>query len=407
MTHPRVLQLIMDSLRWWVVEMHVDGFRFDLAATLARELHDVDRLAAFFDIVHQDPVLSQVKLIAEPWDLGAGGYQVGNFPVLWAEWNAEYRDTARRFWRGDAGQAAALGYRLTGSSDIYARTGRRPYASVNYVTAHDGFTLADLVGYERKHNEANGEDNRDGTDDNASWNGGVEGPTPDPALGALRARQMRNFLATLLCSQGVPMLCAGDETARTQNGNNNAYCQDNELSWMDWRTDPAKEELLGFARGLLALRRRHPVLRRRHFFQGRQIRGSEVRDLTWFRPDGHEMTDDDWNAPHTRCLGLRLSGDAIEEVDERGQRVVDDTLLLLLNAHHEPLPFVLPAHRSGVRWIPIVDTREARLTPEAAPLKGGETFGLEARSVALLRLEPRVLRRMMRRPVRRSAEAQP
>jgi glycogen operon protein len=389
MTHPRVLQLLMDSLRYWVVEMHVDGFRFDLAAALARELHDVDRLGSFFDVIHQDPVLSQVKLIAEPWDLGEGGYQVGNFPVLWAEWNGEYRDTVRRFWRGDEGQAGTLGYRLTGSSDLYARTGRRPYASVNYVTAHDGFTLADLVSYNAKHNEANGEDNRDGTDDNLSWNCGAEGPTGDPAVLARRARQVRNFLATLFLSQGVPMLCAGDELGRSQQGNNNAYCQDNELSWVDWRRDPAREELLDFTRRLIALRHRHPVLRRRHFFQGRQIRGSQVRDLTWFRPDGHEMIDEDWANPHTRCLGLRLSGDAIEEVDEEGRPIVDDTLLLLLNAHHEPLPVVLPAHRRGVRWHVVLDTDRPRDVAAGRPLRGGERFPLAGRAAALLRLAHR------------------
>ncbi|HWO40594.1 MAG TPA: glycogen debranching protein GlgX, partial [Candidatus Eisenbacteria bacterium] len=385
MTHPRVLQLIMDSLRYWVVEMHVDGFRFDLASTLARELHDVDRLGAFFDVIQQDPVISQVKLIAEPWDLGPGGYQVGNFPVLWAEWNAEYRDTVRRFWKGDGGQVGMLGYRLTGSSDLYAQSGRRPYASVNFVTAHDGFTLHDLVSYNDKHNEANGEDNRDGHNDNLSWNCGVEGPTDDPAVIELRERQKRNFLATLLLSQGVAMVLAGDEIGRTQNGNNNAYCQDNEISWVDWSLDRNKRELLEFTRRLTRLFHQHPVLRRRSFFQGRKIRGSEVKDLAWFRPDGHEMTDEDWNNPFARCLGLRLAGDAIEERDERGNRITDDTLLILLNAHHEPVPFVLPAHRRKVRWQVVLDTARPQIKQQRS-LRGGETYQLEARSLALLSL---------------------
>jgi len=386
LTHPRTLQLIMDSLRYWVLEMHVDGFRFDLASTLARELHDVDRLGSFFDVIHQDPVLSQVKLIAEPWDLGEGGYQVGNFPVLWAEWNDQYRDTVRRFWRGDEGQVGAVGYRLTGSSDLYGRGGRRPFASINFVTAHDGFTLRDLVSFNDKHNEANGEDNRDGSDGNLSWNCGVEGPTRDRAIEALRARQARNFLATLLLSQGVPMLCGGDEIGRTQRGNNNAYCQDNVLSWFDWRLDRAQGDLLAFTRDLIALRRRHPVLHRRQFFHGRRIRGSEVKDLTWFRPDGKEMTEEDWQNAHTRCLGLRLAGDAQEEVDPRGERIVDDTFLVLLNAHHEPVPFVLPAHRRGVRWELVLDTRAAGGHPRQRLARGGASYALDGRSLVLFRM---------------------
>jgi len=342
MTHPRTLQLIMDSLRYWVLEMHVDGFRFDLVSTLARELHAVDRLGAFFDIIHQDPVLSQVKLIAEPWDLGEGGYQVGNFPVLWAEWNALYRDDIRGFWKGDGDLVGHVAYRLMGSSDLYAHNGRRPYASINFITAHDGFTLADLVSYNEKHNEANQEENHDGHDHNLSWNCGVEGPTDDPAIRTLRARQQRNFLATLLLSQGVPMLQAGDEIGRTQYGNNNAYCQDNELSWLDWELDSSQQELLDFTRFVIRLFHRHPVLRRRKFFRGRQLRGSEVKDLAWFRPDGQETTDQDWNNGYARVLGVRLAGDAIAEVDEQGNAIVDDTLLLLLNAHHEPLSFTLP-----------------------------------------------------------------
>jgi len=369
--------------------MHVDGFRFDLASTLARELHDVDRLGAFFDIIHQDPVISQVKLIAEPWDLGEGGYQVGNFPVLWAEWNGIYRDTVRGYWKGDEGQAAGLANRLTGSSDLYGRGGRRPYASVNFVTAHDGFTLHDLVSYNDKHNEANGEDNRDGHDHNLSWNGGVEGPTDDPAVMELRERQKRNFVATVLLSQGVPMLCAGDELGRTQLGNNNAYCQDNELTWLDWTLDRRRRDLLDFTRAVIRLRQRHPVLRRRQFFYGRRIHGSEVKDLSWFRPDGHEMTPEDWTNSLTRCFGLRLAGDAIEEPDERGERIVDTTFLMLLNAHHEPVPFVLPAHHRGVRWEPVLDSSRPMEGRRARALKGGQTYELAARSLALLRLAHR------------------
>ena len=386
MMHPRVLQLMMDSLRYWVLEMHVDGFRFDLAAALARELHDVDRLGAFFDVIQQDPVISRVKLIAEPWDLGEGGYQVGNFPALWAEWNDQYRDAVRRFWRGDEGQAGSFGFRLTGSSDIYGRGGRRPFASINFVTAHDGFTLHDLVSYNQKHNEANGEENRDGTDNNLSWNCGVEGPTDARETVEMRFRQMRNFLLTLLLSQGVPMLCGSDEIARTQQGNNNAYCQDNEISWFDWRLDRRRRELLTFARSLIALRRRHPCLRRCQFFYGRRTRGSEVKDLTWFRPDGKEMTEEDWNNPHTRCLGLRLSGEAIEEMDAHGDPIVDDTFLIILNAHHEPVPFLLPAHRRGVRWETLLDTRERDGRRRMRPLRGGEAYALEGRSAAVLRL---------------------
>jgi glycogen operon protein len=387
MTHPRTLQLIMDSLRYWVREMHVDGFRFDLASALARELHDVDRLGAFFDIIHQDPVLSQVKLIAEPWDLGEGGYQVGNFPVLWAEWNGKYRDTVRRYWKGDPGQLGDLAYRMTGSSDLYEPSGRRPSASINFVTAHDGFTLHDLVSYNEKHNEVNGDDNRDGHNENLSWNCGVEGPTSDPEILRLRERQKRNFLATLLLSQGVPMLCGGDEIGRVQRGNNNAYCQDNELSWFDWTLDQPRRELLAFTRYTIELVRRHPVFRRRRFFQGRRIRGSEVKDLSWFRPDGKEMTDDDWNEAIARALGLRLAGDTIEEVDIQGERIVDDTLLMLLNAHHETVPFILPAHRPGVRWEVILDTRQPDGRHTHPAVNGGETYDLQGRSLAVLRQE--------------------
>ncbi|MFN7927967.1 MAG: glycogen debranching protein GlgX [Blastocatellia bacterium] len=389
MQQPRALQLLMDSLRYWVQEMHVDGFRFDLASSLARELQEVDRLSAFFDIIQQDPVISQVKLIAEPWDVGPGGYQVGKFPVLWAEWNGLYRDTVRGFWRGDGGLASNLAYRLTGSSDLYESGGRRPYASINFITAHDGFTLADLVSYNEKHNEANGEENRDGHDDNLSWNCGVEGPTDNPAIQTLRARQCRNFLATMLLSQGVPMLQAGDEVGRTQHGNNNAYCQDNEISWLNWQLDEDKTALLAFTRFVVQLFHQHPVLRRKKFFQGRRIRGSDVKDLAWFRPDGQEMSEEDWNNEHTRALGLRLAGEAIADVDERGQRITDDTLLILLNAHHEPLPFVLPAHRADMQWELLLDTRFAEGKP-ATPMigAGGQIYEMEFRSLTLFRLLP-------------------
>jgi len=355
MMHPRVLQLIMDSLRYWVLEMHVDGFRFDLAAALARELHDVDRLGAFFDIIHQDPVLSQVKLIAEPWDLGEGGYQVGNFPVGWTEWNGRYRDTVRDYWRGEPGRTAELGYRLTGSSDLYGPGGRSPSASVNFVTCHDGFTLADLVAHNDKHNEANLEDNQDGEDHNRSWNCGVEGPTEDPAVLALRARQQRNFIATLLLSQGVPMLLAGDELGRSQQGNNNAYCQDNPLSWLDWTLDEQAGALLAFTRRVIALSR-HPVFGRRGFLQGRDIHGTGLKDIAWLKPDASEMSPEDWETDHTLCLGMHLAGDAIEERDSRGRRLADDDFLVLLNAHHEAIPFTLPAGRPGLEWRLMLDT---------------------------------------------------
>ena len=389
MTHPRVLQIIMDSLRYWVLEMHVDGFRFDLASALARELHEVDRLGAFFDIIHQDPVISQVKLIAEPWDLGEGGYQVGNFPVLWAEWNGMYRDTVRRFWRGDRGQVSDLAYRLTGSSDLYEHGGRLPYASINFVTAHDGFTLRDLVSYNEKHNEDNGEDGKDGTDDNLSWNCGVEGPTDDSEILALRARLQRNYLATLMLSQGVQMLLAGDEIGRTQQGNNNAYCQDNDISWLDWKLDQPRLELLSFTKQVIRIFNRHPVLQRRNFFQGRKILVSEIKDLTWFRADGKEMTEGDWNDAEIRCLGLRLAGDAIEEVDARGNRIVDDTLLILLNAQYIPISFILPAHRPKMRWELLLDTREATGKRQHRLMRGGNTYELVDRSLALLRLRRR------------------
>jgi glycogen operon protein len=379
-----VLQLIMDSLRYWVLEMHVDGFRFDLAATLARELHEVDRLGAFLDIIHQDPILSQVKLIAEPWDLGEGGYQVGKFPVGWAEWNDKYRDAVRAYWKGDGGIIGELAYRVTGSSDLYARSGRRPYASVNFVTAHDGFTLQDLVSYNSKHNEANGEDNRDGTDNNRSWNCGAEGPTDDPEINRLRARQRRNLIATLLLSQGVPMLLAGDEIGHTQNGNNNAYCQDNEISWLDWDPAHIDAEFLAFIERLIALRKDHPVFRRRNFFQGRQIRGAGIKDIAWLRPDGQEMTDEEWNQEFARCLGVSLSGQAVDEVDERGQRIQDDNFLLLINAHHEEIPFAMPTPPSSSGWVAILDTSCQTTQRPDAFYTAGAGYPLQARSLALL-----------------------
>jgi len=384
MLHPRVLQLIMDSLRYWVLDMHVDGFRFDLAATLARELHEVDRLGAFLDIIHQDPVLSQVKLIAEPWDLGEGGYQVGKFPVGWAEWNDRYRDAVRSYWKGDGGQIGELAYRITGSSDLYARSGRRPYASINFVTAHDGFTLEDLVSYNQKHNEANGEDNRDGTDNNRSWNCGAEGPSDDAQIRALRAKQKRNLLATLLLSQGVPMLLAGDEVGHTQRGNNNAYCQDNEISWIDWGAVNGDKDLIGFAQKVIALRRNHPVFRRRNFFQGRAIKGIGIKDILWLRPDGREMSDEEWHQEHARTLGMFLSGEAVDELDEKARPVKDGNFLLIMNAHHEEIPFLLPTAASGMLWIVMLDTSCRTEQGGNIQHEAGTTYPLQARSLALL-----------------------
>jgi isoamylase len=383
MTHPRVLQLIMDSLRYWVSEMHVDGFRFDLASTLARELYEVDKLGAFFDIIHQDPMLSQVKLIAEPWDLGRGGYQVGNFPVLWAEWNGKYRDCIRRYWKGDGDMLPELATRLSGSSDLYATSGRRPHASVNFITCHDGFTLHDLVSYNDKHNEANLEDNRDGESHNNSWNCGTEGATDDPGILALRQQQKRNMLATLILSQGVPMLCAGDEMARTQRGNNNAYCQDNELSWLDWSLDELGRSLREFTRRLIALRKQHPVLHRRDFFQGRAVAGEGVKDLRWLSPSGREMNDAAWHSGFGRALGVEMRGDVIPELDENGERIADDTLLLLLSASHTGVSFVLPNPPVGDRWEVVLDTSERGGKPRVR--RGIGSFRLSPRSLVLLR----------------------
>ena len=391
MRSPQVLQLIMDSLRYWVLDMHVDGFRFDLASTLARELYEVDRLGAFFDIVHQDPVLSQVKLIAEPWDLGAGGYQVGNFPVLWTEWNGKYRDAMRAFWRGDDRGVAEVATRVAGSNDLYELSGRRPYASINFITSHDGFTLQDLVSYNQKHNEANGDNNQDGESSNLSWNCGVEGPARDPRVLKLREQQKRNLMASLLLSVGVPMISGGDEMGRTQHGNNNAYCQDSELSWTHWNLTQEQRDFLVFTRRLVHFRRSQPTLTRRKYFQGRSIRGAEVKDIYWLDPSGREMTDDAWNAPFVRSLGVLMVGNAIGDIDERGQLVSGDTLLILLNAHFESVPFVLPAAEEGHEWGRIFDTIDPY--PMEARFSGGTKYALQGRTVVLFTLEKHQHRR--------------
>ncbi|APU16272.1 MULTISPECIES: glycogen debranching protein GlgX [Actinoalloteichus] len=373
---PHTLQLIMDSLRYWVEEMHVDGFRFDLASTLAREFYDVDRLSSFFDLVQQDPLISQVKLIAEPWDVGPGGYQVGNFPPLWTEWNGKYRDTVRDFWRGEPGTLGEFASRFTGSSDLYQDDGRRPYASINFVTAHDGFTLNDLVAYNSKHNEANGEDGHDGESDNRSWNCGAEGPIGDPAINELRARQRRNFLATMLLSQGTPMLLHGDELGRTQRGNNNAYCQDNDVSWVDWSLADVHENLIGFVSALNRLRRNHPVFRRRKFFAGRPIRkGDELRDIAWFTPSGDEMTEHDWDVPFGRAVTVFLNGDGIPDRDRRGEPVTDDSFLLCFNAHGEDLEITLPGSDYGIEWTVVVDTATGEVFGTAADTVSGAMAG--------------------------------
>jgi isoamylase len=385
--NPHALQLVMDSLRYWVLDMHVDGFRFDLASALARELHDVDRLSTFFDLVQQDPVVSQVKLIAEPWDVGEGGYQVGNFPPLWTEWNGKYRDSVRDFWRGRPEAIGEFASRLTGSSDLYATSGRRPVASINFVTCHDGFTLQDLVSYSHKHNEANGEDNRDGTDDNRSWNCGVEGPADDPAVTALRARQKRNFLVTLFLSQGVPMLLAGDEMGRTQGGNNNAYCQDNEVSWVDWSLADAEQDLLQFTETLAGLRRDHPVFRRRRFFRGRRAPDDETSDLIWLTPGGEDMTQEDWGAGYAQLLAALLNGEAISEPDPRGGRIVDAKFLLLFNAHSDPLTFTLPEASLASGWEVVADTSTAEAIDEedGATLMPKSEVEVGARAAVVLR----------------------
>jgi len=380
MSHPNTLQLVMDSLRYWVIDMHVDGFRFDLAPALARELWEVNRLSAFFDVIHQDPVLSQVKLIAEPWDVGPGGYQVGKFPVGWAEWNGKYRDTVRRFWRGDAGQIADLASRLSGSADIYQWTQRAAYASINFVTAHDGFTLHDLVSYEAKYNDANGENNQDGSNDNISRNWGVEGPTDDLAVLDHRFRAMANFLATLALSQGVPMLSHGDEIARTQRGNNNAYCQDNEVTWVDWNLDARRRALLDFARRMFAIRAENPVLRRRTFFHGQVIEHPGLKDLTWLRADGHELTQADWQDASSHALGMLINGDATDETDDTGEPIKGDTMLVLVNGGETDVDFVLPNHGG---WSALIDTAR---TPQ--PPGEDDRYPLSANSLVLLRLTP-------------------
>jgi glycogen operon protein len=362
--------------------MHVDGFRFDLASALAREMYDVDKLGSFFDIIHQDPVISQVKLIAEPWDVGPGGYQVGNFPVGWTEWNGRYRDAVRRFWKGDGDSASELATRLAGSSDLYEHSGRRPYASINFVTCHDGFCLDDLVSYNEKHNEANGEENRDGHNDNLSWNCGVEGPTDDPATLALRAQQKRNLVATLFFSQGVPMMCGGDELGHTQRGNNNAYCQDNEISWLNWELDRERQDFLRFVQRAARIWAQHPVLQRRRFFHGRGIRGSGITDVSWFMPSGQDMSDQDW-AGFVRCFGMRLAGDLIDEVDERGRRIEGATVLILFNGHHEALDFTLPNVGLGQRWSRLLDTARADALDTDSP----NPYPLAARSLAVFRTE--------------------
>lgn len=380
MQSPRVLQLIMDSLRYWVQEMHVDGFRFDLASALARELHDVDKLSAFFDIILQDPVLSQVKLIAEPWDLGSGGYQVGNFPHLWSEWNGRYRDTVRRFWAGDGGLISEVATRLTGSSDLYQHNGRKPYASINFVTAHDGFTLRDLVTYQEKRNYANLEDNRDGDSHNNNWNCGFEGETDDPVVRALRLKQRKNLMATLLLSQGVPMIRSGDELGQTQGGNNNPYCQDNELSWIDWNIDAEQAHFLQFCQQMTALSRSQPVLSRRNFFLGRRIRGVGVKDISWLTQDGNELTDSDWHSG-LRALGMRLNGESIDEVDERGQPIIGDSLLVLLNSQPATVLFRLPRHKPSERWELYMDTSQPAAT--SGQWTHEEQYELKARSVVV------------------------
>ena len=384
MRMPFVLQLLMDSLRYWVTEMHVDGFRFDLASTLARELHDVDRLSGFFDVIQQDPVINRVKLIAEPWDVGEGGYQVGNFPPLWSEWNGRYRDTVRDFWRGEPASLAEFANRLSGSPDLYQGDQRRPSASINFITAHDGFTLNDLVSYNEKHNEANGEGNQDGESHNRSWNCGAEGDTDDEEVRQTRIRQRRNFLSTLFLSQGVPMLLGGDEMGRTQKGNNNAYCQDNELSWNDWSLRDENLALLGFTRRLMDFRRAHPALRRRRWFQGRRIRGTGVEDIVWFDCEGTEMDDHQWQQDFARSLGVYLNGKGIAAVDHEGRQLVDDSLLMLFNAHWEPVDFTLPGPRYAARWRREMATSQAEWLDDGEILDAGATITVEARSLVLL-----------------------
>ncbi|NER03440.1 MAG: glycogen debranching protein GlgX, partial [Okeania sp. SIO3C4] len=383
--HPQVLKLIMDSLRYWVTEMHVDGFRFDLASALARELYEVDSLAAFFDIVHQDPVISNVKLIAEPWDVGEGGYQVGNFPLLWSEWNGKYRDAVRDFWRGEEETLAEFAYRFTGSSDLYASNGRLPHASINFITAHDGFTLNDLVSYNEKHNEANEEDNNDGEEHNRSWNSGEEGETDDPDVLSLRNRQRRNFLVTLILSQGVPMLLGGDEFGRTQNGNNNAYCQDNKISWLDWNLQVENSDLLDFTRQLIYFRCQHPVFHRRKWFEGRAIHGSDVSDIGWYNPDGGEMTEEQWNIDFAKSIGIFLNGEEILASGERGERIIDDSFMIFFNAHYELIGFTIPSKLQDRNWVVIVDTSKSHFVENGKQYQGEVGIPVMERSIIVLR----------------------
>ncbi len=388
--HPQILKLIMDSLRYWVLDMHVDGFRFDLASALARELHEVDRLAAFFDIIHQDPVLADVKLIAEPWDVGEGGYQVGGFPLLWSEWNGKYRDTVRDFWRGEDSRLAEFAYRFTGSSDLYKTNGRSPHASVNFITAHDGFTLMDLVSYNDKHNDDNGEGNRDGDDHNRSWNCGAEGETDDPTVLKLRAQQRRNFLVTMMLSQGVPMLVSGDEMGRSQGGNNNAYCQDNKISWLDWDLQEENETLLDFNRQLINFRRQHPVFHRRKWFMGRDIHGSGVKDIGWFNPDGEPMRQEQWNDGFAKAIGVLLNGEEIATTGNRGERIIDENFLLLFSAHYETIEFTLPVTLQDWEWVVIIDTTKPRFVRRGRRYLSDKPIPVEARSVMVLQRIGRV-----------------
>ncbi len=384
--HAQVLKLIMDSLRYWVTHMHVDGFRFDLASALARELYEVDSLAAFFDIIHQDPTLAGVKLIAEPWDIGEGGYQVGNFPVLWSEWNGKYRDTLRDFWRGQESGLGEFAYRFTGSPDLYFQmNGRRPNASINFITAHDGFTLNDLVSYNEKHNEANGENSQDGESHNRSWNCGVEGETDDPEVLQLREKQRRNMLATLILSQGIPMLLGGDEMGRTQKGNNNGYCQDSEISWFDWDLVEGNEDLLNFTRELIYFRRQHPVFRRRKWFQGQSIRGKGISDIAWFNPDGSEMTDEEWDIGYAKSIGVFLDGGQIPSPGPQGQRISDDSFILFFNAHYDTMEFALPEALSTKEWSVVIDTKEPRFVTEEKIYTGSQAVPVTGRSLVVLR----------------------
>ncbi len=382
--HPQVLKLIMDSLRYWVTEMHVDGFRFDLASALARELYEVDSLAAFFDIVHQDPVICNVKLIAEPWDVGEGGYQVGNFPLLWSEWNGKYRDAVRDFWRGEEETLAEFAYRFTGSSDLYASNGRLPHASINFVTAHDGFTLNDLVSYNEKHNEANGEDNNDGEEHNRSWNCEEEGETDDSDILILRNRQRRNFLVTLMLSQGVPMLLGGDEFGRTQKGNNNAYCQDNEISWLDWNLQVENSDLLDFTRQLIYFRCQHPVFHRRKWFQGRAIHGSDVSDIGWYNPDGAEMTEEQWNIDFAKAVGIFLNGEEIPASGERGERIIDDSFMILFNAHYELIEFTIAPKLQDRNWVVTLDTSKYHFVENGNQYQSEVPIAVMERSIVVL-----------------------